>query len=119
MVKGTFKILPPIDGSGVIVLRESYKTSYSFSIIIANDSRSCPSEGIRLVNFGTKNYMASIGTAFTDHYDLELLLQGPYRILVAQSRFGNGMGRIGDGDIHAAFVEFRAKESDKVSLFPS
>ncbi|KAL8762153.1 MAG: hypothetical protein Q9184_001810 [Pyrenodesmia sp. 2 TL-2023] len=26
------------------------------------------------------------------------------------------MGRIGDGDIHAAFVEFRAKESDKVCL---
>lgn len=26
------------------------------------------------------------------------------------------MGRIGDGDIHAAFVEFRAKESDKVLL---
>ena len=26
------------------------------------------------------------------------------------------MGRIGDGDVHAAYVEFRAKESDKVSL---
>lgn len=25
------------------------------------------------------------------------------------------MGRIGDGDVHAAYVEFRAKESDKVS----
>lgn len=24
------------------------------------------------------------------------------------------MGRIGDGDVHAAYVEFRAKESDKV-----
>ena len=24
------------------------------------------------------------------------------------------MGRIGDNDVHAAFVEFRAKESDKV-----
>lgn len=23
-------------------------------------------------------------------------------------------GRIGDGDVHAAYVEFRAKESDKV-----
>ena len=29
------------------------------------------------------------------------------------------MGRIGDGDIHAAFVEFRAKESDKVRLLLS
>lgn len=26
------------------------------------------------------------------------------------------MGRIGDGDVHAAYIEFRAKESDKVSL---
>lgn len=26
------------------------------------------------------------------------------------------MGRIGDGDVHAAYVEFRAKESDKVRL---
>lgn len=25
------------------------------------------------------------------------------------------MGRIGDGDVHAAYVEFRAKDSDKVS----
>ena len=25
------------------------------------------------------------------------------------------MGRIGDGDVHTAYVEFRAKESDKVS----
>ena len=24
------------------------------------------------------------------------------------------MGRIGDNDVHAAYVEFRAKESDKV-----
>ena len=29
------------------------------------------------------------------------------------------MGRIGDGDVHAAYVEFRAKESDKVSSFES
>ena len=30
------------------------------------------------------------------------------------------MGRIGDGDVHAAYVEFRAKDSDKVApLFPS
>lgn len=32
------------------------------------------------------------------------------------------MGRIGDGDVHAAYVEFRAKESDKVrflNFFPS
>jgi len=28
------------------------------------------------------------------------------------------MGRIGDGDVHAAFVEFRAKESDKVCSSP-
>ena len=28
------------------------------------------------------------------------------------------MGRIGDGDVHAAYVEFRAKESDKVQ-YPS
>ncbi len=28
------------------------------------------------------------------------------------------MGRIGDGDVHAAYVEFRAKESDKVLLNP-
>ena len=27
---------------------------------------------------------------------------------------GMTMGRIGDGDVHAAYVEFRAKESDKV-----
>jgi len=26
------------------------------------------------------------------------------------------MGRIGDGDVHAAYVEFRAKESDKVII---
>ena len=26
------------------------------------------------------------------------------------------MGRIGDGDVHAAYVEFRAKESDKVCI---
>ncbi|KAL8716102.1 MAG: hypothetical protein Q9220_000007 [cf. Caloplaca sp. 1 TL-2023] len=31
--------------------------------------------------------------------------------------FASDMGRIGDGDIHAAFVEFRAKESDKVQPF--
>lgn len=30
------------------------------------------------------------------------------------------MGRIGDGDVHAAYVEFRAKESDKVNYpFPA
>lgn len=28
------------------------------------------------------------------------------------------MGRIGDGDVHAAYVEFRAKESDKVTITP-
>jgi len=28
------------------------------------------------------------------------------------------MGRIGDGDVHAAYVEFRAKESDKVPPLP-
>ena len=29
------------------------------------------------------------------------------------------MGRIGDNDVHAAYVEFRAKESDKVIIsFP-
>ena len=28
------------------------------------------------------------------------------------------MGRIGDGDVHAAYVEFRAKESDKVLAPP-
>ena len=30
----------------------------------------------------------------------------------------SNMGRIGDGDVHAAYVEFRAKESDKVSQPP-
>lgn len=29
------------------------------------------------------------------------------------------MGRIGDGDVHAAYVEFRAKESDKVRFLLS
>lgn len=29
------------------------------------------------------------------------------------------MGRIGDGDVHAAYVEFRAKESDKVNSLSS
>ena len=29
------------------------------------------------------------------------------------------MGRIGDGDVHQAYVEFRAKDTDKVSFrFP-
>ena len=29
------------------------------------------------------------------------------------------MGRIGDGDVHAAYVEFRAKETDKVKYYVS
>lgn len=28
------------------------------------------------------------------------------------------MGRVGDAEVHQAFVEFRQKESDKVSSFP-
>ena len=35
---------------------------------------------------------------------------------VTQDHTAN-MGRIGDNDVHAAFVEFRAKESDKVCYF--
>lgn len=37
---------------------------------------------------------------------------------VAVSRCGITMGRTVDQEVHAAFVEFRAKEDDKVKLAP-
>ena len=72
-------------------------------------------EGARVIAGFTSNSRHFVSLPLAGNYTASLSIETPSPIIPShKSEIKSNMGRIGDGDVHAAYVEFRAKESDKV-----
>ena len=72
-------------------------------------------EDTRVIAGFTSNSRHFVSLPLAGNYTASLSIETPLPIIPShKSEIKSNMGRIGDNDVHAAYVEFRAKESDKV-----